>query len=153
MYTPRYSKFWVVPVPTMGCHPKNCTRACHHKICRQTRQSFVTARFAAPPTGACHRFRQFPLPGWSCEYSTSDALDRTSSVGDIEYGPWGSPWASSCGYRVADDGWILDAGGKQVLMLPPLWQSTLKGDRVWNGKFLALLHVELPEVVILELEP
>ena len=83
---------------------------------------------------------------------TSDALDRIKGV-DIEDGSRGSPWGSLCGYRVADDGWILDAGGKRVLMLPPLWQSRLKADRVWNGKFLALLHVELPEVVILELEP
>jgi hypothetical protein len=38
-------------------------------------------------------------------------------------------------------------------MLPPLWQSFESVDRVWNGKFLALLHGSLPEPVILELEP
>ena len=63
------------------------------------------------------------------------------------------PWGSSRGYEVTDDGWILGGGGKRLLMLPPLWRSPYSMDRVWNGKFLALLHGQLPEPVILELEP
>ena len=69
---------------------------------------------------------------------------------DIEHSPEGYPWASSRGYRVTDD-WILGPDGKPLLMLPPIWQSPLEADRVWKGKFLALLHRELPGPVILEL--
>ena len=81
------------------------------------------------------------------------ALDSTKTVADIGDGSWGCPWGSSRGYKVTYDGWILGAGGKRLLMLPPLWQSLDSVDRVWNGKFLALLHGALPEPVILELEP
>ena len=84
---------------------------------------------------------------------TQDALDRTSTNVDIEDGSWGCPWGSSRGYKVTEDDWILGAGGKRLLMLPPLWRSKSKVDRVWNEKFLALLHGGLPEIVILELEP
>ena len=84
---------------------------------------------------------------------TPDTLDHIITVGKLEYGLWGCPWGSSCGYEVTNDWWILGAGGKRLLMLPPLWQSQFKVDRVWNGKFLGLVHGTLPDVVILELEP
>jgi WD40 repeat protein len=67
----------------------------------------------------------------------------------IEDPPEGYPWASFCGYRVADDWWVLGPDGKRLLMLPPLWQGYTVG-RVWKGRFLALLHSELSEAVILE---
>jgi len=72
---------------------------------------------------------------------------------DIEYPPEGYPWASSHGYQVTNDWWILGPDGKRVLMLPPPWQSPKAILRVWKGKFLALLHCGLSEPVILELEP
>ena len=81
---------------------------------------------------------------------TQDAFEHTKTVVDIEDGSWGCPWGSSCNYK---HGWILGADGKRLLMLPPFWKSAFKVDRVWNGKFLALLHGRLPEPVILELEP
>ena len=81
------------------------------------------------------------------------ALHRAEAVADIGDGRWGCPWGSSCGYEVRDDGWIIGAGGDRLLMLPPLWQPGRKVNRVWNGKYLALLSSELPEPVILELEP
>ena len=84
---------------------------------------------------------------------TQDTLDRTNSVADIEDGRWGCPWGSRCGYKVTDDGWILGARGKRLFMLPSLWQSPRKAYRVWNGKFVVLLHGGPPEPVILELEP
>ena len=70
----------------------------------------------------------------------------------IEHPPAGYPWASSRGYRVTNDWWILDPDGKRLLMLPPPWQSYAVR-RVWKGKFLALLHGGLSEPVILEVEP
>jgi WD40 repeat protein len=84
---------------------------------------------------------------------TQGALDLTKTVADVEDRSWECPWGSSRGYKVTYDGWILGASGKRLLMLPPLWQSFESVDRVWNGKFLALLHGSLPEPVILELEP
>ena len=71
---------------------------------------------------------------------------------DIEGGAWGYPWESSLGYRAVGDRWVLGPDGGRLLMLPPAWQSDAVR-RVWNGKFLALLHGGLPEPVILELEP
>ena len=85
---------------------------------------------------------------------TEDVLNHTGTVAAIKYGSWGCPWGSSRGYRVTNEGWVLCGDGKRLLMLPPLWQSR-EVNRVWNGngKFLALTHGRLPEVVILELEP
>ena len=75
----------------------------------------------------------------------------------------GYPWTSSRGYQITNDWWIVDRDGKRLLMLPSAWQSH-GVDRwvqerlpyevklqVWNERFLALLHGELPEAVILEL--
>jgi len=70
---------------------------------------------------------------------------------DVGHPPEGYPWASSRGYQVTSDWWILGPDGKRLLMLPPLWQSPLEADRVWKGKFLALLHRGRSEPVILEL--
>ena len=38
-------------------------------------------------------------------------------------------------------------------MPPPLWRSLDEDKRVWNEKFLALVHQTFPEPVVLELEP
>ena len=59
-------------------------------------------------------------------------------------------WASSCGYQVTSDWWVLDPDGKRLLMLPPPWQSCA-AQQAWKGRFLVLLHRELSEPVILEL--
>ena len=82
---------------------------------------------------------------------TQDPLDQTETVVDIGSESWGCPWESACGYKVTNDGWIFGLDGKRLLMLPPPWQ-TGAARRVWNGKFLALLHATLPEPVIIELE-
>ena len=84
---------------------------------------------------------------------TQNTLDHARTFIGNEDESWERPWKSLCGYKVAEDGWILGTGGKRLLMLPPLWRSEWKVNRVWNEKFLALLHGGLPEVVILELEP
>ena len=79
-------------------------------------------------------------------------LDYTRPIGDIEHGQWGCPHGSSHGYQVTNDGWIISPSRKRLLMLPPpLRSDTVR--RVWNGRFLSLLHGSLSEPVILELEP
>ena len=84
--------------------------------------------------------------------SGQNVLEHLGHTIDVEDPPEGYPWASSYGYEVMDGLWILGPDGKQLLMLPPLWQSYL-ASRVWKGQFLALLHGGLLEPVILELEP
>ena len=85
---------------------------------------------------------------------TQDILVYTdTAVLDNRNGSRGYPWESTCGYKVTDDRWIICRDGRRLLMLPPLWQSRSETSRVWNGKLLALLHSELSEPVILELEP
>ena len=59
------------------------------------------------------------------------------------------PWQSSRGYRVTEDGWILSRTQQRLLWLPHRWRS-VESNRTWRGRFLGLLHRELPEVVILE---
>ena len=59
------------------------------------------------------------------------------------------PWLSRHGYEVKDDGWILSPTKKRLLWLPHRWRSGERS-RTWSGRFLALGHHELPEVVILE---
>ena len=88
--------------------------------------------------------------GWGIDkYGGSNAtkLEPLDPTG----GPSGGfPWQSPRGYKVTDDGWVLSSGGKRLLWLPPHWRSG-ETDRVWGGRILALLHPELPEVVVLEL--
>ena len=84
--------------------------------------------------------------------TTQDTLEQSKPLGDIENGQWGCPHESSGGYKVTNDGWIISPSGKRLLMLPPHWRSGT-ARRVWNGKFLGLLHGTLPEAVILELGP
>ena len=59
-------------------------------------------------------------------------------------------WEPRRGYDVTGDGWVLSATRKRLLWLPHRWRSK-REYRVWRGRFLGLLHKDLPEVVILEL--
>ena len=77
--------------------------------------------------------------------TTLERLDPTA------HQPDGFPWRPSRGYSVKDDRWILSPSGKRLLWLPPHWRSD-GWNRMWDGRFLALLDRELPEPVILELE-
>jgi len=89
------------------------------------------------------------LEGWAIvRDSESDVtkLERLDPTG----GPSGGfPWQSSHGCQVTDDGWVLNSTGKGLLWLPPHWRS-VEMHRVWSGRFLALLHPGLLEVVVLE---
>ena len=79
------------------------------------------------------------------------SLVRETSVAGVKDPPEGYPWGSSRGYQTTDDGWVLSPNGKRLLMLPPAWQS-YPVLRVWNGRFLALLHGALLDPVILEID-
>ena len=92
----------------------------------------------------CVRLKEQHAYGW--QY---DKYDGTSF--GFNHPPKGFPWASSFGYQVTNDWWILSPDGKRLLMLPPPWQSPYTMQRVWKGHIVALLHCELPEPVILDL--
>lgn len=110
-----------------------------------------TIAFCMPPGG--HDIYCYAGNNVEVYTITQNAVHYTKTVSDIDSGPWGCPWGSSCGYKVTNEGWILGQDGKKLLMLPPLWQAKFEYQRVWNEKFLALLHGGLHELVILELEP
>jgi len=80
----------------------------------------------------------------------SDAIEL-EYLGSTTHLPDGFPRESSCGYEVVDGRWILNPGGKRLFWLPPQWRSH-EWQRMWGKRFLALLHDELPEAVVLELE-
>ena len=88
---------------------------------------------------------------WSIENDGSAYVETTGGIWDgVDNPPEGFPWASSHGYQVTADWWILAPDGKHLFMLPPPWRSD-GIDRVWKGQFLALLHGRLLAPVILEL--
>ena len=63
--------------------------------------------------------------------------------------PEGCPWTPRRGYQITDDGWMLDSNRKRLLWLPTHWWLEVM-DRMWIGRFLAILHRGFPEAVILE---
>jgi hypothetical protein len=95
--------------------------------------------------------------GWAIVKDIKSGLPKLESLKLMWARPEGYPWQSSCGYKVVGDGWILNTSGKRVIWLPPHFRSNAmntiwdKADVVWDGQFLAFLHCELPDVVILEL--
>ena len=88
---------------------------------------------------------------WSIFYDDRTYVQRAGDIWDrVDNLPEGCPWASSHGYQVTADWWILAPNGKHLLMLPLPWRDFAMY-RVWKGQFLALLHARLVEPVILEL--
>ncbi|KAF9645709.1 hypothetical protein BDM02DRAFT_472784 [Thelephora ganbajun] len=83
---------------------------------------------------------------------SESSVVKLEQLGPTRQPPNTPPWLSSRGYQVTDDGWILCSSGKRLLRLPPHWRSSDTEARTWSGRFLALSHYTLPEVVILELE-
>ena len=84
-------------------------------------------------------------------WNVESGLEVSEPLVDVGHPLKGHPWASSRGYRVTSDWWVLGPDGKRLLMLPPPWQHQAVHRR-WKGQFLTLLHGGLPEPVILELE-
>jgi len=102
----------------------------------------------------------YPHKGWAIVRNSESNVTELEPL-DRTVAPSGCPpWQSSHGYRVWDDGWVLNSTGKRLLWLPPRWRPEAGGfwedklseetNKAWNGMFLTLLHSGLPEVVILE---
>ncbi|KAF9644380.1 YVTN repeat-like/Quino protein amine dehydrogenase [Thelephora ganbajun] len=91
------------------------------------------------------------LSGWKIIEDSESNITRLDYLESSIHPPGRSPWQSSRDYEVTDGGWVLSPSGKRLLLLPPRWRSH-KWERMWSGRFLALLEGDLPEPVILELE-
>ena len=90
--------------------------------------------------------------GWAIVRDSESGVTKLEALDPAKGPSGGFPWQSPYGCQVMDDGWILNSTGKRLLWLSPRWRSHEHGmSRVWSGRFLALLHAALPEVVILEL--
>ena len=92
------------------------------------------------------------LDRWRVTEDGTPQVTKLESLGSTDDPPEGFPWRSSHGYQVTGDGWILSSRGKRLLWLPHHWRSQGSFRKMWRGKFLALLHAELSEPVVLELE-
>ena len=88
------------------------------------------------------------MNGWKIIKDNESGVTKLQQL-NTECPPEVLPWKSSKGYKVTDDGWILSPTQKHLLWLPHRWRSD-EISRTWSGRFLGLLHAELPEIVILE---
>ena len=94
---------------------------------------------------------------WDKQHHLGWEIIEDSKSGTVELKPLGHtthvselfPFHSSRGYEVTDDGWVLNPTQERLLWLPHRWRSSWM-DRTWGGRFLALLHGQLSNVVILE---
>ena len=89
------------------------------------------------------------MEGWATVGDEGTGLIRLEPLESTACPPGVVPWRSSRGHYV-HDGWILNSAQERILWLPHRWRSG-ESDREWGGRFLGLLHRELPEAVILEL--
>jgi len=90
------------------------------------------------------------VEGWTIVEDSESGVTELEPLGPTTYPAGGIPCRSSRGYQVTSDWWVVSPSGKRLLWLPHDWRSD--GRRMWSGRFLGLLHRELPEAVILELE-
>ena len=86
------------------------------------------------------------MNGWKVIKDNESGATELKGTGCLPVVP---PWNSPKGYKVTDDGWILSPTQKPLLWLPHRWRSD-EMSRTWSGRFLGLLHAELPEIVIFE---
>ena len=89
-------------------------------------------------------------PQWRASLTIEDSESKLVYLDKAMDPPEKYPWDSPHGYQIRD-GWILSSSGKRLLWLPHHWRHVSKSSKIWSEQFLALLHSELPEVVILEL--
>ena len=89
------------------------------------------------------------MEGWKIVENEGTGLIELEPLEGIACPSGVVPWRSSRGHHV-HDGWVLNPTQERILWMPHRWRSG-EWDRKWGGRFLGLLHHELPEVVILEI--
>ena len=92
----------------------------------------------------------YSAKGWTITEDSGSGFTKLERLGPTTHPSGGFPWRSSRDYIVTHDGWVLNPSRKRLLWLPHGWRSDEKY-RTWGGRFLGLLHRELPEIIILEL--
>jgi len=93
------------------------------------------------------------VKGWALTGGSESNSLEMESLDPAQCQKSGYPWTPPSGYRIAHDGWVFGRSGRRLLWLPPHWRLRKRIRMslcVWSGRFLALLHCELPEPVILE---
>ena len=89
------------------------------------------------------------VKGWALIGGSESNSLEMESLDPAQCRRSGYPWTPPSGCGIADDGWVFGRSGRRLLWLPPHWRSH-EMNRMWSGRFLALLHYELLEPVILE---
>ncbi|KAF9642731.1 hypothetical protein BDM02DRAFT_3124209 [Thelephora ganbajun] len=89
--------------------------------------------------------------GWKIIKDSESDVTKLEHLKPSTHPSGAFPRQSSCGYGVTNGGWVLNPSRKRLLWLPPSRRLNRR-NRIWNGRFLALLERELLEPVILELE-
>jgi len=92
----------------------------------------------------------WPEKGWKILKDSKSNVIGLEPLPDNTCPPGGYPWISPHGHSVADDGWIFNSSGKQLMWLPHHWRKDER-DQMWSGQFLGLLDRVLPEPIIIEL--
>ena len=87
--------------------------------------------------------------GWRITEDNESGITELKSLETTMCPPRLLSWQSSCGYEITKDGWVLSPTQKRLLWLPHRWRSH-EESRIWDGRFLGLVHGELLEAVILE---
>jgi hypothetical protein len=93
----------------------------------------------------------FSADRWRVAEDNESDLTKLEPPRPTAHASGGSPWRSSRGYEVRPNGWILSPSGKRLFWLPHHWRSG-ETYRTWGGRYLGLLHRELPAAVILEFD-
>ena len=91
--------------------------------------------------------KQSIMRGWKIIEDSESGVTEVQPLGPTTPSSGAPPWQPFRGYEVTDDGWILSSTRKKLLWLPHYWRGR---DWMWSGRFLGVLHQELPEIVILE---
>ena len=99
--------------------------------------------------GACDEDEEESVKGWRIVGGGKSGIDKLEPLEVTTCPPPVFPWQSCLGYEVTPDGWVLSPAKKRLLWLPHHWRSKEKF-KTWSGRFLGLVHSEVPEVVILE---
>ena len=105
------------------------------------------------PDGCGVRFlsEEGHVGGWEIVRGEGSGVIGLEPLPDNTCSPGGNPLESPHGHRVTDDGWISNSRKERLMWLPHRWRGH-KQRRKWDGRFLGLLHFQLPEPIIIEFD-
>ena len=89
--------------------------------------------------------------GWEIVGGEGSGVVGLEPLSDNTCSSRGNPSESPHGHCVTDDGWILNPRKERLMWLPHRWRGYKRGQK-WDGRFLGLLHDQLPEAIIIEFD-